>query len=466
MQQHPPQPPSSSQQSYPQTQAQFTPPPATGHPLQYERKASPPLAEVIVGEAKSTVLRSAFSSFHTVQARADERAVLQDLADRPIAQNYVAWRKSLLWGTGVLLAVTAIINLFNNNWMSETNLGTSGNAAVWNFMLLALLGSQVAGAAVAVWAALRWTQVRQSKLLARGAWALQFFGPMLVFSIPYLLLMDLSTPAKLQVGGYIAMLALTTLGAKVFGLFPGILRGSMTLKTLLPESSSAGWVGIIVAPLYALFYAVMFVLAVQISQSFMLAGGFLLLTLAPLVYVWRAKSIMMPADSGTAHRSVANARLQSLVATAAGIAVILIYMFTMLEESPVGFWTAMVFLTGLFANVLLLTVVITDLTLGLLNEAFLQATNFGGSPLRTSLKNRFEQLTAAGLTEVSAGEMTMMANLRDKAMSAAKDLRSGSPTGGSSYPHQQGAYPSVYTPPPGQPTSPAPPHQHPPEQPR
>lgn len=466
MQQQPPQPPSSSPHGYPQTQAQFAPPPATGQPLQYERQVKPPLAEVIVGEAKSTVLRSAFSSFHTVQARADERAVLQDLADRPIAQNYVAWRKSLLWGTGVLLAFTAIVNLFRSGWVNAEQMGSTGNAAVMNFMLLALLGTQFGAAGLAVWAALRWTQVRSSKLIARGAWALQFIGPILVFSIPYLSLMDLNEMARMQMAGMLAIIALFSIGPKVFGLFPGILRGSLTLKTLLPESSSAGWVGIIIAPLYALFYAVVFVLTVQISQSVLLAGGFALLTLAPLVYVWRAKSIMMPADSETAHRNVSAARLQSIIATAAGVGLIVLYVLINIKELRINLFDLLVFLTGLFANVLLLTVVITDLTLGLLNEAFLQATNFGGSPLRTSLKNRFEQLTAAGLTEVSAGEMTMMANLRDKAMSAAKDLRSGSPSGGSSYPHQQGAYPSVYTPPPGQPTSPAPPHQHPPEQPR
>ena len=208
--------------------------------------------------------------------------------------------------------------------------------------------------------------------------------------------------------GLTAMILLTP---KVFGLFPGLIRCSLTIKTLLPESSTPGWLGIIIAPTYTLFLAVATITAIQATQMFM-AAGLAMMMIGMLTVVFKAKGLLKPAEQADASRSVRDIKRKQLIFQLIGFACFMVAFWENIDFAFII--NASLFIFSFIANVTLLTLVMSDFMLGMIRQGQLQANAFAGTPLEKSLADRLADLEACGLTNLEAGEAEFATKLRQK----------------------------------------------------
>lgn len=136
------------------------------------------------------------------------------------------------------------------------------------------------GGVLSLWAAWRWRDVRTSRRLARIGFLVTFLAPFLVAALPISRFLDHGPISERE--GSSLNLALSTmvglrfsflLGSRAIALFPGIIRASMALKTLLPESPMPGWAAALLAPMYSIFLLVVFARIVQLQGNFLLLIG-------------------------------------------------------------------------------------------------------------------------------------------------------------------------------------------------
>ena len=114
----------------------------------------------------------------------------------------------------------------------------------------------------------------------------------------------------------------------VLSLVPGVVKGCLRVKTLLPQSLLPGWLIVMAAPLYGLFLLAIFVALDQfIAQPFILAG-FGLVTASSLVYAaWPGAfthPLLVPED----YRRMKNVQRVVGLLTAVGGLLLLGYIVT------------------------------------------------------------------------------------------------------------------------------------------
>ena len=193
-----------------------------------------------------------------------------------------------------------------------------------------------------------------------------------------------------------AFIVLVAFGPKVIGLFPGIVRSCLTLKTLLPQSSAPGWVAILVAPFYALFFAVVLIAAIQSDYSWLLSLALLFMTLAPLIIILRWRGVADPTSPEEAHRRIKSIRALTAVLTTIGIVFFAVLMISKIVDEALTIGQALSFIIGIVGNLLLVQVVVSDLMLGMIRRAFDEGRSFAGTELSDDLGDRFERLGLGG----------------------------------------------------------------------
>jgi len=345
------------------------------------------------------------SDFSEIQASDDEKERLASGPQpvrSPLAQDYASWRRSLLMICIVVLGIGAIFNL-SDIW---TILGSRDTHVIRKIQASLILLFQFGGVLLCFLAAFRWGDLRRSRSLARFAWLVQFVGPFLVFLVPMSLFVDQDL-VLLQLGAA----AVVALAPKIFGLFPGLIRCSLTMKTLLPETSAPGWLGIIIAPLYMLFLGVATIAAIQMSQL-MLGLGLGLLSAQMGVVIWQAKRLLHPCEQAEAAAGVRSIKRTQLGFQVAGIACIAFFVIRVAELEWTWVNSLVLFIFSFLGNVTLLTVVMSDFMLGMIRQGQLQAESFAGSPLAKSLAGRLDDLASCGLTDLEAGEIAFAGRLK------------------------------------------------------
>ena len=208
----------------------------------------------------------------------------------------------------------------------------------------------------------------------------------------------------------LGLISLKTLAPKVFGLFPGIIRCSLSLKTLLPESPIPGWLCMVVAPLYALFLVLAAIAALQ--TSFVILGaGLLLIAVGTGMVLARSWGLLAPSNQEDASRYVGKSRkLQSLL-QGAGIGLV---AFQLLRQADLQWeWinSVLVFTFSFLGNVTLLTVVMSDFLLCMIHEGQKQSEAFAGTGFAADYRGRLGELADCGLTDLQAGELKSVAKL-------------------------------------------------------
>ena len=130
-------------------------------------------------------------------------------------------------------------------------------------------------------------------------------------------------------GGAIdAMSMLASLLPAVLALIPGVLKGCMRVKTLLPASTLPGWFIVMAAPLYGLFLLAVFVAINQVTNDPLLVGGVLMLVIAHLVYAFRASSFTQPILSEEDYARMKNSQRIVMLCTLTAAGLVVAYLTT------------------------------------------------------------------------------------------------------------------------------------------
>ena len=356
--------------------------------------------------------------FQKEKATDEERQLLTE-AKEPVksaqAQDYAAWRRSLLWIAGVIIVVEGLLEAVTFTSMQEMlgdneftravgtdNLETIDG--VFGFLIFPVL----AGGVLALIAAIRWRDVRLSRRLARVGFLVMFLTPFALAAIPVKSLLEF--PANLSeeqqmglsysVGLFVGLRIFMLLGPRAIALFPGVIRSAMTLKTLIPESPMPGWAAAVMAPLYSIFLLVVFALLNQVQGNFLLILALVSLMLAPLIYLWRWKRVMRPHRAEEVSASIG--RVRRIWAILGGVGAFFFLVFFI--DVELGFGNMLKFFLAVAGNIALLTVVGADFLLALLHHGHDQSKALVESKLDDLLEARFTALEDVGFTDLGTGD--------------------------------------------------------------
>lgn len=358
---------------------------------------------------RRSLRRVAHADFHDDEATEAERARLLRAAvpvTTRVAQDYAAWRRPILWMAAAATLTNVGLELFGYDplgvMLPKQMLGAIGmrNAMVMEWLARTPILIGLVGSLFVLAAALAWRRVRISVQLARFGWLLMFATPFLLAILPYARLLDLDhlEPAlreavRAAIGGGFALSIFISVGPRTLALFPGIIRSSLALKTMLPEAPLPGWTVTLVGPLYSVFLLVFVSGIIQAQASFFLLGGVACLTLSPIFYVVHRKSLIRPQTAQQAAKLVKLIKRQVRFLSYAGLLLISVFM---LRRPNVGVVEVVGFVTGVVGNVVLLTVVGADFLLSVLRSAHAQSLEFKGSPLQAALADKLAALDGLG----------------------------------------------------------------------
>ena len=212
----------------------------------------------------------------------------------PLMQGYAVWRRSLLLVAipfSVLSSVLAVRDLAERDLDGYSVFGV---VAVY----LVALAVPVLTITVVV-AAVTWHRLRLSGRLLLTGWAISMIAPLVVAVLPLEWLLASSfeevvgldeNSARIVISVQYAILLLPSL----LSLPSGLVRGATRVKTMLPASTIAGWVLVIMAPVYAVFFVLALILVEHLAGSTALLIGITLLALTPFVHLASAKLYVMP----------------------------------------------------------------------------------------------------------------------------------------------------------------------------
>lgn len=367
--------------------------------------------------------------FRTERATGWESASLESQGvHHPLAQAYMAWRWPLLAVAIPFLLFHGIWELATFTWITtQISKGQDGGEAILNllgsasfdvfdvFRILSiisiLLCAIMVGVAVGMWPRQKWT-----RRLALIGWLVMFAAPFLLAIFPHAALMDIDrvqrelpdmlrqaqpglTDAQLEVaaeqgakqiknamGMVFGMAIALMIGPRVLGLFPGAIRSAFTMKTLLPQSQAAGWLGALTAAFWTIFLVVGLVVANQVQSSVKLVMGLLFMLMSPLVYIVWAKRYIPPCPPERLGQTIIWPRRISTLLNLAG-AILLAWLFFELADSVGDVFS---FIMGVIGNVLVLTVVASDFALPLLDWGFRKQKDLITSPMMPELEKRFD----------------------------------------------------------------------------
>lgn len=387
----------------------------------------------VAGLARLFMRRILVSNFTVEHASPDERKQLESAVlpvRSPMAQNYAAWRRAMLWFAGIGMALATVLQL-TDTWRSIFGSYVPFILRVMNFGIVAL---QAGAAALIIMSAIRWAEISRSRRMARWGWVLGFFGPLLLFMLPmrhmgtdrewvtFMLAQNSPTDAAqvsqmteaqirevmanpqtsmamLTLAAFFALAALLILVPRVFGLFPGIIRACMTLRTLVPESPLPGYVAAVITPLYAVLLLVIMGLASQLGSG-PLFFGLLALLCSPLLLLKNLRALSQPLPPEEMNQHLRPLRMKMAIATCIGIVFILAMLGEHWEKLNLDWDGVAAVLGQLLGNIFVLTVVSADFLLSLMRFSFDQDKALAGSPLYAVMAQRYADLSQVKFTQL------------------------------------------------------------------
>lgn len=359
----------------------------------------------IIETARRSTFRVLRSDFGRDEASSEERAALSAGPGRiteALAQDYAAWRGSVLLLASIVMGIGAILHLLNFETISDAMTGPQvealgpGNVSLLDKIAWIMLLATLATTGLTIFAAVQWKNPARSIFATRIAWLILIGTPLLLAITPWSRLLDLSSftaaEAK-QVKGMIGLaLGLSfffMVAPKLLSIFPGIIRASVTLKTLLHESPAPGYMVVLFAPFYAMFVLVIFTMINQMQGNLTLLVGIGCLVIAPLVYLWRGKEFLRAHTAEESAVLVRGVRKQALVFNAIGTAIVILFL---LDMDDVEFTQVLEFMISAGGGVLLMTAVAADAVTGLLRMEHQQAKAWAGTDLAAAFDRKLEAL--------------------------------------------------------------------------
>ncbi|MGJ8724471.1 MAG: GYF domain-containing protein [Roseibacillus sp.] len=351
-----------------------------------------------------TLTKDEFEKLETANSPIDSTAV----------RNLLAWRRSLLWIAGLALILSSVLSL-------DHFVGSTGDNFPWIWWVTE--GTQALSVFLAGVLALRgaviWTNIKNTRRFARYSWICMFVVPFVIALIPITPFLDdriYDSFLKGEIRVQLVIESFRTLTPLVFGLFSGVIRSSLTLKTMLPESPMPGWVAAILSPIFSLVYLIFLVASVQ-SEQLLLSVAFGGLLMGPLILTLNVRNLTRPVSHSGLEKGLNKARRASRLATTLGFVALLLFLvvnFEFVSDLQIGLLGVINFLLGLIASVLVITVASSDFLLSLFKSSFDREAELKSTPLYDDLNLRFIELDQLGLTELQAGEEELLKKVRGK----------------------------------------------------
>jgi hypothetical protein len=260
----------------------------------------------------------------------------RDGEDDPTVQSYAVWRRSALLIALPVVTLTAVLAMVS---FKDVETGDPFNSLGVIAQICPLLGPITL--AVALWLSLAsWSKSRYSSRVLVFGWVTSVVLPLLPALMPLDWLIDKGRlvervgdvdlvnqqllVAKIILGVQYAIFLLPTVIT-----FPGgVVKGSVRVKGLLPDSSLPGFFLVTTAPFYSLIVLVALVIVVQFFGTGLLLLGALLLAVSPWVYVFHRRHYIGAVLDDSSSAQLDKAQRLNGVLTLAGLGFIMLWAFT------------------------------------------------------------------------------------------------------------------------------------------
>ncbi len=340
------------------------------------------------------------------------------------AQDYLAWRRSLLLVALVFLAVTAGIS-FVNFLIDLSQVGPEAESQGFNvklFQLLAAIGwvAKVVLALSAWFALRRWAELGRSHRAVKLGWAVGFAVPFGLAMVPVASLFDLPAVSLQQMAQQQLMLQLMGLGMgiayfiqllpAILAVFVGVIRAALLVKRFWPEAAIPGWVASVAAPLLSLIALAAFVLIYQISGNLLLLFGFGCVCTNYLLYTRYGAQLARPLTHAELTGTLATIRSRGVVLVGVGGLCLVVSAFSVniLGTYLVGFEDPVMLgplkllevLVDLIGRSLITALLFADLLLVLIQRSYRDSVAFRDGEYAAPFAERLEELEAAGVAEL------------------------------------------------------------------
>lgn len=267
----------------------------------------------------------------------ERQLLLANGVDEDNASKFLIWRRSVLLAVAPVTAITALLALIGAVTSTEWSVFTAVGVIAEILPLLALFAMPV----TAWLAAQIWYRHRRSRTILLRGWLIAFVTPLVLGLIPYtwrIPTMGGNPQQAMQVSVLGALVVYVTLMPAVLSLIPGVLRGCLRLKALLPQSSLPGWFLIAATPLYILLFLVVFTTINQVMGNLLLLLGVLALLGAPVLYLVHSRVFTRPLEAPEDIAKIGSVQNTALAISGAGLLLIVIYAFTvdMFGRSLIG----------------------------------------------------------------------------------------------------------------------------------
>jgi GYF domain 2 len=259
------------------------------------------------------------------------------------AQKYLVWRRSILLIVAVASFISALIFLITALTRSYTiSLSIEDvdlNVAISPFGVfteVVRVLAQFALPTTAILACVFWARLRLSRRLILIGWLVSFLTPLAIalfplhwlFNVPHFDTEQQRVAAHAIFGLLGGLAYFVTFTPTVLSLIPGVLRGCVRVKALLPQSVIAGWFLLAGVPLYALLLLVTFITINQLAGNALLIFGILLFMAAPLAYLIGAGLFVRPLAEGKDIRKIGYIQVAYTVLAGVALLLLIIYLFT------------------------------------------------------------------------------------------------------------------------------------------
>ena len=352
------------------------------HPLPIARAIPPGGAltysdtQVSLGRA---VLRAVRMRIEPDEITHNERmALLENGVTDPNLMAFLGWRRSVL----VLVAI-ALIPLTLLRFIDAAKDTLPGGLK----MIIIVPAIAEAFLCAVCWLQLRnWTKWPQQRRTLFRAWLVFMATPFLVFLIPMEGIIDgvvrdqLGGPQFAEFGGDprvaqitmalkagLSIYALMTLAPKAVSLLAGTIRAGIVTKMLFPGTAGPGWIVVFSAPIYTLMVFTLLIVPYQITGSGWYISAMLALAVAQISLGRAGFALTRPTTHDDAVALVAKARTTYLIAMGLFALFLLIALGALAKE--LGVLSILTFVLSFEVNVLLLTLIGSDLVITNLERA-------------------------------------------------------------------------------------------------
>jgi hypothetical protein len=391
-------------------------PPAQPAPAPFQPAPAAPQGPSAGARIRLHFIRSLSWNLRSLAVQPDEEArLIANGVDEADARRYLVWRRSVLLIVALPMLVSALLATLG--WAGRDRSSFSDLGGLLEIVQLAALYALP----VTAWLAARaWDRHKRSRNILLRGWLVAFLTPLVLALIPFAWRFDLSnvdpTQDPTQVANMMsgfgligAIVAYVTLMPAVLSLIPGVLRGCLRIKALIPESILPGLFLIAAAPLYILFFLVIFTTINQVAGNLVLILAVLALLMSPLLYLLNAGTFTRPLRTPEEVAKVGQVQATSMIILGIGLGLLVVYAFTatIFGKSLVGLdeatslmrpWSPSLFQLPLeyFVRSLFTTVLVADLFMQMNLSLWRHTQAFSVSPEAQSYDRLMTEIEEAG----------------------------------------------------------------------